>query len=89
MKIVWDNIKLEANLRERSLHFDLAYEFDWADALYQPTHPGQDGRKRTKAIGEIAGRTYAIVFSPLGTEAISIVSLRRASRKERRQYDER
>lgn len=89
MNIFWDTPKLDANLKEHKLHFDLAYEFDWEDALYLPTYPGRDGRKRTIAVGEIVGLTYTIIFSPLGTEAISIISLRRASKKERRMYNER
>lgn len=30
-----------------------------------------------------------VVFAPLGTQAISLISARAASRKERRAYDER
>ena len=45
----------------------------------------QDAKKdRFLALGMIGGRAYAVVFQVLGTEAISIISLRRASRKERR-----
>jgi uncharacterized DUF497 family protein len=43
-----------------------------------------------KVIGELGGRiVVAAIITPLGQEAISLISLRRASRSERRRYDAR
>ena len=39
---------------------------------------------RLLALGRIEGKPYAVVFQPLGTEAVSVISLRIASIKERR-----
>lgn len=35
------------------------------------------------AIGRLADGTIAVVFATLGTEAVSVISMRPASRKER------
>jgi hypothetical protein len=50
------------------------------------SHPGQDGRARFAAIGLLDGDLVTLVFAPLGTEAVSAISLRKASRKERNRY---
>ena len=47
-----------------------------------PSYPGADGRERFVALGHLDEQLVALVCSPLGTEAISIISLRPASRKE-------
>lgn len=58
---------------------DLDFEF-FASAKILPAK----GR-RSLAIGEFRGQiVIAVVFAPLGSEALSIVSMRPASRKERR-----
>ncbi|WP_439605324.1 BrnT family toxin [Shinella sp.] len=80
MRIVWDEPKRLQNLAKHGLDFlwlDLAF-FD--DALIVPGSSG-----RAVAIGEFQGATIvAVVFKPPGIEALSIVSMRPASRKERR-----
>jgi uncharacterized DUF497 family protein len=45
---------------------------------------------RLKAIGRLGLETMiAVVFAPLGTEAISMVSMRFASKKERNMFRDR
>jgi uncharacterized DUF497 family protein len=79
MKIVWDEPKRLANLESRGLDFaDLTVEF-FAASVVVPAKLG-----RLKAIGEFGGIPLTVIFKPLGREAISIVSMRAASRKERR-----
>jgi len=48
--------------------------------------PAQKGR--FKAIGRL-GLQVVIVFAPLGTEAISVVSMRFAGKRERSLFDDR
>lgn len=80
MKIVWDEIKRRANLDKHGLDFADLDEAFFAAALVVPA---KDGRQM--AIGMFRGEVViATVFAPLGTEAISIVSMRRADRAERR-----
>jgi uncharacterized DUF497 family protein len=81
MKIVWDEPKRQRNLRERGLDFaDLNLEFFAKSAVLG----ARDGR--LKAIGEFQGLVLAVIFKRLGTEAISVISMRRADRKERKRH---
>jgi uncharacterized protein len=77
--ITWDNAKRLANLDKHGLDFaDLELEF-FLDSLVVPVREG-----RFKAIGPLRGTSViVVVFAPLGTEAVSVVSMRRASRNER------
>lgn len=57
-------------------------------APIRPSHPSRNGRARYLLIGDWNGeRVVAVVVSPLGTEALSWVSLRSASPVERSAYD--
>ncbi|WP_343033221.1 BrnT family toxin [Aureimonas leprariae] len=41
-------------------------------------------RGRLKAIGPFGDTLLSVIFTPLGAEAVSVISMRRASRNERR-----
>ena len=85
MVIVWDEPKRSSNLKLHGLDFaDVEDRFEWETALIKVSHPGEDGRPRFVATSLLEGRLVALVFSLLGTEAISLVSLRPASRSERK-----
>ncbi len=89
MVIVWDEAKRQIDIRTHRMDFaDVRDRFEWNTALIVPSYPGPDGRERFVAVGHIDDRLVALVFSPLGTEAISAISLRPASRKERMLYAE-
>lgn len=79
MKIVWDESKRQINIAKHGLDFaDLTLEF-FLTAIIASAK--QD---RFLAIGQWNGETViAVVFRPLGSEALSIVSMRRASAQER------
>ena len=78
MKIIWDEPKRISNLAKHGLDFaDLDLDFFvTADVI-----PAKDGRY--KAVGQLNGGVVIVVFAPLGSEAVSVVSMRPASRKER------
>ena len=91
--MVWDERKRATNLRPEpdghGLDFiDARDRFEWDSAIIAPTHAGSGGRVRFIAIGWLDGHLRALVFAPLGTEAVSIISLRPASRRERNLYDQ-
>ena len=87
MLMFWDEPKRETNLRVHGLDFaDARDRFDWNNALVGESRPGQDGRARFVAVGYLDGDLVTLVFALLGTEAISAVSLRPASRAERKRY---
>lgn len=79
MRIVWDERKRLQNIEKHRYDFATLTESFFEDAIVLPSKEG-----RFKAINEFEGRAVTAVFKPLGMEAISLVSMRRASRHERR-----
>jgi uncharacterized protein len=77
--VTWDNAKGLANLDKHGLDFaDLELEF-FVKSVAAPVRD-----RRFKAIGSMRhGRVIVVIFAPLGTESISVISMRPANRKER------
>lgn len=86
MEYSWDEEKRQSNLRLHELDFENIHRFEWATAIFRPTYSGEHGNRRFKAIGLLDDTLVAGVFSGLGREAVSLISLRHASRSERREY---
>lgn len=79
MVIVWDEPKRLANIEKHGLDFaDLSLEF-FQRALIRPAKRG-----RLQAVGRLADGTVAVIFVRLGTQGLSIVSMRPANAAERR-----
>ena len=87
--IVWDEPKRLANIAKHGLDFgDLQEGFDWDSFLTDIVRPSRTGRLRYRFLGNLDGEGVVVaIVSPLGEEAVSIVSLRRATRKERAHYE--
>ncbi|MGN6466469.1 MAG: BrnT family toxin [Rhizobiaceae bacterium] len=78
MKIVWDPPKQRWTLDNRGLDFnDLTVEF-FESAVVTGARQG-----RFKATGVCRSAIVTVIFRPLGSEAISVISMRRANRRER------
>lgn len=89
MLIIWDEPKRETNLAKHGLDFaDARERFAFEEAVIVPSYAGTDGRARFVALNELDGRLVAAVFSPLGAEALALISLRPANRKERRIFED-
>ncbi|MCJ2098624.1 BrnT family toxin [Methylobacterium sp. E-046] len=88
MTTTWDEPKRLANLAKHGLDFaDFEASFDGETALILQTRHSQTGRRRYKLIGDWNGQqVVAVIVSPLGTEALSLVSLRQADPEERESY---
>ncbi|MGH9604972.1 MAG: BrnT family toxin [Terracidiphilus sp.] len=86
MEITFDPQKNERNLRERGLNFEMVAEFDFTTAQYAPDARKDYGESRTRAIGYIGSTLYAVVFTMRGS-TLRVISLRRASRRERNRYE--
>ena len=84
MKILWDEVKRRANMKKHGFDFADVIDFDWDRAIIENARPDLTGRRRLKAIGYFRDGIAAAIFSLLGTEAISIISFRKANLKERR-----
>jgi len=89
MTATWGDIKRKANLLKHGLDFaDFDASFDAETALIRPARPSRTGRARYMLIGQWKGALIVVVIaSPLGSEALDIVSIRPASPKERAAYD--
>lgn len=80
--ITWDEPKRRKNIETHGWDFAaLTLEF-FADAKIATSRDG-----RFKAVGAFAGTVISVVFKPLGTEALSVISMRHASRKERKEWE--
>ena len=78
MKIIYDPPKRETTLAVRKLDMaDLTLAFFESATIF----PAKD--ERLMAIGPFQDTLITVIFKFLGTEAISVISMRRASRKER------
>jgi len=83
VKIVWDEPKRLANLDKHGLDFADLNETFFDTALVLPSY-----RNRWLGIGKNIRGVIVVVFVTLGKEGISIISMRRASAKERKLYAE-
>jgi uncharacterized protein len=79
MKIVWDEPKRLSNLDKQGFDFaDLTLGFV-LDATIVSARGG-----RLKAINRLSDVALTVVFTPLGSEGVSIVSMRPSGANERR-----
>jgi len=78
MMIVWDEPKRLSNLAKHGLDF---WDLDEGFFLGSQVLPANGGRHM--AIGRLRDGTVAVVFAVLGSEGVSIISMRPASRRER------
>ena len=83
MKIVWDEPKRLANMTKHGLDFAVLTEDFFADALILSAKYG-----RYNAIGKDVNGVISVVFATLGLEGISVISMRPASKTEKRLYNE-
>ena len=83
MKIVWDEPKRLANLQKHGLDFADLDETFFDSALVIPSRLQA---KRWVSIGVNIDGVIVVVFARLGREGVSIISMRPASRNERRLY---
>lgn len=86
VEITYDPRKSERNLRERGFGFEMVTEFDFGSALYALDTRKDYGEVRTRSIGFIGDTLYALVFTMRGN-ALRVISLRKANRKEQSQYE--
>ncbi len=82
MKIVWDEPKRLANIAKHRLDFAALTEDFFANALVLSAKSG-----RYRAIGVDANGVISVVFAVLGLEGISVISMRPASKKERKLFN--
>ena len=78
MFISWDEPKRQTNIAKHGFDFAaLDYEF-FLSSVVVPVGTG-----RQMAIGHFKDETISVVFAYLGTEGLSVISMRKADRNER------
>ena len=90
MRYGWHETKRRANLKEHGLDFTAVYGFEWETATPAIDDREDYGELRERAIGFIGAVPHVLIFTEREDEIGSIVwviSLRKADRKERRDYE--
>jgi uncharacterized DUF497 family protein len=87
MKIDFDPIKSEQNVKLRFLPFDSAGDFDWETAIYYEDDRMDYPEDRIIALGFLGVRLHVICFTPIDG-GVRIISFRKANRREVRCYEE-
>jgi len=82
MEIVWDEPKRLANIINHGMDF-----IDLDEAFFETSFIGTAKHGRLFAVGRLANGVITVIFVTLGTEGFSIISMRPASRKERKLFD--
>jgi uncharacterized DUF497 family protein len=79
MILTWDKAKRDANLAKHGLDFASLDAGFFARAVIGPVRA-----PRSFAVGTMpSGEIVTVIWAPLGTEAVAIISMRRSNRKER------
>ena len=86
MRFEWDERKRRSNLEKHGLDFfDVSEVFEAPHVVVPSAYEGEE--ERFLAIGIFAGRFVTVVYTTR-SEAIRIISFRRARHEERQKYQE-
>jgi uncharacterized DUF497 family protein len=85
VKISFDPVKNEKNIRERGLSFERAAEFDFEGATFLVDDRREYGELRYIAIGYLDRRLHILCFVST-TTGIRVVSFRKANAREATRY---
>jgi hypothetical protein len=87
MKLEWDEAKNKQNVKKHGLDFADAEEMFSGVLLFWPDLRKDYGEDRWTGIGTIRGRTVVVAFTEREAEMIRVISLRKATQRERKQYE--
>lgn len=88
MKYEWDAAKSRRNAKNHGCAFDVVSGFDWTEAIEVLDDRFDYGEERWLALGPIGSQLYALAFSPRGEDKLRVISLRLATKNERKAYVE-
>ncbi len=87
MKFEWDENKNKSNIQKHGIDFSDAQKvFNDENSLIAPDLRKDYGESRWKIIGKVYGVIISVIYT-VRNEAIRIISARRASKKERKEYN--
>jgi hypothetical protein len=82
----FDPQKNERHIAQRGIPFEIVEDFEWDNALVVEDLRKDYGERRFQALGLIAGRLHALVFTPRAG-LVHVISLRKANRRETKLYE--
>ncbi|MGA2794801.1 MAG: BrnT family toxin [Roseiarcus sp.] len=85
MEFAWDEDKHHRNLRERGFGFDFAALIFAGPVIEKRDHRKEYGELRILALGEVEGIVLAVIYTDR-EDVRRIISARRASKKERAEW---
>ena len=87
MRYEWDENKNRMNLTDHGIGFEAIERFEWATAVKNIDAREDYGELRDVAIGFIGERLHYLVYvSDDDENCIRLISLRRATQREKRRY---
>ena len=81
----WDEAKRLSNIAKHRIDFTAVNQFEWETASRKASD--RQGESRIAATGYIGDRLYMVIYT-MRDDRRRIISLRRASRQEEREYAE-
>lgn len=87
MKFEWDENKHQNNLRKHGIDFQEAYEIFNNPILRRIDSRFDYGEARWTALGMTHKRVVLVVYTELDEETIKIISIRKATKNERKTYE--
>jgi uncharacterized DUF497 family protein len=88
VNFVYDPAKDRANVLKHGISLGRASDFDFAAARFIPDNSQDYGEPREVAVSFLAGNLYVLVFVQLDDQTVRVISLRRASGPEEKDYAE-
>jgi len=82
----WDEAKREENRRKHGVDFAIVQDFRWENAITFEDLREDYGEQRWVAFGPIGDRLYALVFTERPNDVTRVISLREATKRERKLY---
>jgi uncharacterized protein len=87
MRFEWDESKNRVNIQKHAFDFADAEEMFRGPLLARPDTREDYGEERWIAIGMIRGQLAFLAFVERPEDTIRIISLRKADREERKEYE--
>lgn len=88
VKISFDPLKNERNIRERGLAFERVSDFDFESALVQIDTRNDYGETRYIAVGQLDSGLHVLCFVETA-DGIRVISFRKANDREIKRYENR
>jgi uncharacterized DUF497 family protein len=85
VEIEFDPAKSEHNRKRRGFSFEIVQDFDWTRAFISEDRRFNYPERRFQALGFVAEVLHMVVYANRES-GIRVISVRRASRQERKRY---